>query len=139
VRSLCEHAFCGRLAERLDDEALMAEHKAETRDYQRGYEVGRDDALRALAQRDMVNDPPWLRRFFWHTRDSFCEDSRPRLWVPPGQARTDEWCNPVFGIRLRGGVLYVRYGRRVRLPLEGDCPTCMQELADWEHEKEEQA
>lgn len=137
MRSLCEHAFCGQLRERLDDDAEMAAHKAETRDYQRGYEVGRDDALRALAQRDMVNEPPWLRRFFWHPLETYCEDSVPRLWVSPRTAATDEWCNPVFGIRMRGGVLYVRYKRRVRLPLAGMCPVCVFEEAEFERERQE--
>lgn len=139
MRSLCEHAFCGQLVERLDDELLMAAHRSETRDYQRGYEVGRDDAVRALAQRDEIATAPWLRRYFWSPIESFCDDSRPRLWVPPWKARTDEWCNPVFGIRMRKGVLYVRYGRRVRLPLEGMCPTCVQEEIEFEQEREERA
>lgn len=53
--------------------------------------------------------PPLLRRFFWWDKDTLTSPRRPVYWG------NDEYCNTTVGIRLKGGVLFVRTGRKVRL------------------------
>jgi hypothetical protein len=115
---------------RLDDDGAMAEHRLKPPEYHQGYEQGVRDEQDCLMEKDERNVPPWLRRFFWHDKESFGEGWR-IPWVSlPRTNGHDEWCNPVAGIRLRGGVLYVRTGRRVRFPSDGPCPECLRGDAD---------
>lgn len=102
-------------------------YKAGSPDYQRGYDRGWDDAYHELAQRDETSTPPWFRRFFWYPIEKYDKkDRRKLLHLNEGH---DEWCNPVFGIRLKGGVLHIRYSRKLRLPTDGRCAECIAEDA----------
>jgi len=65
--------------------------------------------------------PPLLRRFFWWPTETITEEyQRKILWLGGG----DEYCNDTIGIRLRGGVLFVRRNRKVRLEPHPECPKC---------------
>jgi hypothetical protein len=69
--------------------------------------------------------PPLLRRFFWWDRETIAEDARRKLFYKGG----DECCNDAIGIRLKGGVLFIRVNRKVRLEPHPNCPKCAKELA----------
>lgn len=62
--------------------------------------------------------PPFLRRFFWWDKESL---SFPRKLFYKGG---DEYCNDTIGIRLKGGVLFIRRNRKVRLEPHPECPKC---------------
>lgn len=115
---------------RLDDPAALAAWKAESADYRRGYEQGEKDEQEWAAEKDERSIPPLLRRFYWYDNDRFAEDWKIPWISGPGTNGHDEWCNPVVGIRLLGGVLYVRVGRKLRLPLDGPCAACLEEMKD---------
>lgn len=78
-----------------------------------GAERGNWEAERAI--------PPLLRRFFWWPLDRITEEYQKKiLWLGGG----DEYCNDTIGIRLKGGVLFIRRNLRVRLEPHPDCPKC---------------
>lgn len=64
--------------------------------------------------------PPLLRRFFWWDLEQVADDYRRKLIWFGG----DEYCNDTIGIRLKGGVLFIRRNRRVRLEPHPACPKC---------------
>lgn len=65
--------------------------------------------------------PPLLRRFFWWPTETISEEHQKRIfWLGGG----DEYCNDTIGIRLKGGVLFIRRNRRVRLEPHPECPKC---------------
>lgn len=105
-------------------EASIDFRKTQSPDYQLGYDRGWEDAYRELSERDEHAVPPWFRRFFWYPRESFDSDWRP-LMISTGH---DEYCNPVLGIRVWGGVLNIRHGWKVRMPKDGPCRKCAIEL-----------
>lgn len=102
---------------------------AESDDFRRGYNRGWDDAALEQDEKDESFTPPWFRRYFWYPMETFCEDSRPRF----GYLSHDDHCNPLLGVRLRGGVLNIRYGRKVRTAKDGLCRTCRSEDESWRH------
>lgn len=93
-------------------------------EFKRGFDLGWDDCYRGW-ERDMERStPPWLRRFFWHSLDAFVEDYKVPWFITPTEAGGDEWCNRLIGIRLWGGVLYVRINRRLRNADSPECVNC---------------
>lgn len=64
--------------------------------------------------------PPLLRRFYWWELEGIADDYRRKLLWFSG----DEYCNDTIGIRLRGGVLFIRRNRKVRLEPHPECPKC---------------
>lgn len=96
-------------------------YRAESHDFQRGYDRGWDDALLELETEDWDAVPPLLRRFFWHPKEGF-DVTLLRLHL--FDFSEDEHCNPVLNIRLLHGVLSIRYGRKLRSPRDGECDQC---------------
>jgi hypothetical protein len=80
--------------------------------YLEGMRDGVKDAERAV--------PPLLRRFFWWDLETIADDARRKIFWKGG----DEYCNDTIGIRLKGGVLFIRRNRKVRLEPHPDCPKC---------------
>jgi len=120
----------------LNQLSLLVEHgeewsgicRGESDDYRRGRDAGWDQAYTELCEQTEWTVPPLLRRFFWHDGSGETDDQMKHLIAT--DCGTDEWCNPVFGIRMPGGMLYVRYGRKVRGPRDGLCDECRKELAE---------
>ncbi len=84
--------------------------------YLEGSADGHREAERAI--------PPLLRRFFWWSLETITEEYRRKLlWLGGG----DEYCNDTIGIRLKGGVLFIRRNRKVRLEPHPDCPKCKED------------
>jgi hypothetical protein len=108
-------------------EASIDFYKTQSPDYQRGYDKGWEDAYRELEVKDEQCTPPWFRRFFWYPKSNFDGDKVPYLT----NLGHDDWCNPVLGIRLRGGVLNIRYGWKRRMPKDGQCNKCAAEEKAW--------
>lgn len=118
----------------MTEEELTAEYQAASPEWQRAFDLGWRACYQGLQHDSESTTPPWLRRFFWHSLDSFVEDYKVPWFIPNKEAKCDEFCNPVFGIRLIGGVLYVRYGRTLRGPKSPECEQCKkdQEEAVWD-------
>lgn len=74
------------------------------------YDEGVGDAEKAI--------PPLLRRFFWWEKETLTHPWK--LLYRSG----DEYCNDVIGIRLKGGVLFIRTGRKISLTRNPDCTKC---------------
>lgn len=90
---------------------------SQSQEWQHAYLEGSQDAHREAQEAT----PPWLRRFFWWPLHTITEENRgKRLWLGGG----DEYCNDTIGIRLKGGVLFIRRNWRVRLEPHPDCPKC---------------
>lgn len=105
-----------------DEPEWVSVYHGESPDFRRGWDMGWEAAYKELERKDWRYTPPLLRRFFWHPLDSFCE--KPAWFIRNKVAATDEWCNPVVGIRLRGGVLYVRYHWKLRHVDSTVCKVC---------------
>lgn len=108
-------------------EASIDLYKKESNDYRRGYDTGWDDAYRELEARDLKSTPPWFRRFFWYPKESYDGEKIP--WMADGGE--DQWCNPIWSIRLWGGVLHIRYGWKARTIESGPCNKCTAEDKAW--------
>lgn len=105
------------VGERVTDEEFDRLSLEEQDLYLKGVQDGIKDAERAT--------PPLLRRFFWWDLETIAEDARRKLFSKGG----DEYCNDTIGIRLKGGVLFIRRNRKVRLEHHPDCPKCKEESA----------
>lgn len=76
-----------------------------------GYDQGYKEAESAV--------PPIIRRrFFWWDKGSLTRPRQPLYWS------FDEYCNRVLGLRVRGGVLFIRTARTVRLEPHPHCKIC---------------
>lgn len=99
-------------------------YRASSPDFRQGYDRGWDDAYLELSTEDWRYTPPLLRRFYWYPKEP---GSRGR-WL---DLSADEYCNKVVSIRLWGGLLHIRYNRKLRWPTDGRCEKCIREEQEW--------
>lgn len=109
-----------------DEDAFYAALRERPQQYQDGFSDGWERAYEQLAERDLESVPPLLRRFFWGSWSTYDDDYRP--WFRSRrEAGDDEFCNPVVSVRMPGGLLHIRVGRRVRTAKDGLCDECLKE------------
>lgn len=117
------------------EEAFYAALRERPQQYQDGFSDGWDRAYEELSERDTSSVPPLLRRFYWSPWSTYEDDYRP--WFRGRrEAGGDEHCNPVVSVRLRGGLLHIRVGRKVRSAKDGDCDDCVREQAEFEEKRQ---
>lgn len=95
----------------------LDEFDQQTKDWQDAYLEGSADGIREAE----MAVPPLLRRFFWWDKEGL---TFPWKLLYFGG---DEYCNDTIGIRLKGGVLFIRRNLRVRLEPHPACPKCTPE------------
>lgn len=97
-----DYAYGTALAE-LDQEEVSDE-------WAEAYDEGCRDMEKAI--------PPILRRFFWWDKDSL---TSPWKLIYRGG---DEFCNNTLGVRVKGGVFFIRTDRKFRTEPNPNCPKC---------------
>ena len=103
-------------------------YRAQSHDFQRGYDRGWDDAYLEMGMEDWAATPPFFRRFYWHDKEGFDVTLLKLHLFDRGE---DEYCNPVLNLRLWNGVLSIRYGRKVRSPQDGVCDQCRKDEEEY--------